>query len=210
MILRLISRWRTIDMRRYLILTVLVVILCSRLAYAVELTLSIQGSIDDISRIIELLRQAGIGYSTQQSSEDPFRIHIYSSSEAVQEEVKESPSLGFQEIRGEPENPVAGTPLKIFAKPIDPLKIIDTISANIFGTNINADLRDDGQNGDEIAGDGIWTGMITLPVDVYGSKTILLTAFDDKGKIIQQKMSDGTVKPVIGTLDCVIQASENK
>jgi len=175
---------------------------------ALELTLSVSGTMDEIMKVIDCLRQSGLGVSTSRSDTDPFRVHIYSSNEPVKEEVKESITVGFTEIKTEPENPIAGTSMKLSAKITDTLNIVDTVSASVFGTSISSDLKDDGQNGDEIAGDGIWTGIFNLPPDVMGNKTFILTAFDEKGKIIQLKMDDGTLKPVIGTYECVIQSPE--
>ncbi len=136
-------------------------------------------------------------------------MHIYSSNETVKEEEKENNiSVGFAEIHTEPEIPISGTSLKLIARIVDTLNIIDTVSVNIFGTPISTDLRDDGQNGDENAGDGIWTGILNLPENVIGNKTLVLTAFDEKGKIIQMKMNDETLKPAIATYECVIQSPE--
>lgn len=175
---------------------------------AIELTLSVTGTMDEIEKVLDCLKQSGLGVSKSQMDTDPFRVHIYSSNENVKEETKEDISVGFTEIKTEPENPVAGTSLKLSAKIIDNLNIVDTVSASVFGTSISFDLKDDGQNGDEVAGDGIWTGNFDLPTDVIGNKTFMLTAFDEKGKIIQLKTDDGTLKPVIGTYECVIQSPE--
>lgn len=182
--------------------------LCVIDSQGVELTLSIKGSMEEITRVLDCLKESGLGLSSSQKDTDPFRVHIYSSNEPLKEEVKESISVGFTEIVTEPESPISGKPLKIKARIIDMLNIVDTLSANIFGTSISMDLKDDGQNGDEAAGDGVWTGIFNIPVDVKGNKTIILTAFDEKGKIIQLKTDDGTLKPIIGTHECVIQSSE--
>ena len=175
---------------------------------ALELTLNIKGSIEEITKVLDCLKQSGLELSTKQVDTDPFRVHIYSSSETVKEEEKESFSVGFTEIQVEPKNPIAGTSFKLSAKLTDTLNIVDTVSANIFGTSISSDLKDDGQNGDEVAGDGIWTGIFNLPLDVTGNKTLILTAFDEKGKIVQLKMKDGMLKPVIGTHECIVQSPE--
>lgn len=176
-------------------------------ANGLEVTLNIKGSLEEIEKVLHCIQQSGLGVSTQ-SETDPFRVHIYSSNEVVSKEEKENLSVGFIEIRTEPEQPVAGTPFKLTAKIIDNLNVIDTVSVNIFGTTLSLDLKDDGQNGDDIAGDGIWTGIFNLPPDVKGNKTFLLTAFDEKGKIIQLKMNDGTIKPIMGTYECLIQSPD--
>ncbi|HOV34132.1 MAG TPA: hypothetical protein PLX23_12305, partial [Candidatus Hydrogenedens sp.] len=90
------------------------------------------------------------------------------------------------------------------------LNIVDTISATLLGTSISIDLKDDGQNGDETAGDRIWSGIFNLTPDVSGIKTFILTAFDEKGKIVQIKSEEGIIKPVMGTYECIIQPSEKK
>lgn len=173
-----------------------------------ELTLSIKGSMDEIAKVLDCLKQSGVGLSSSYGDADPFRVHIYSSNEVVKEETKDSILVGFTDFLTEPENPIAGKPLKLKARILDTLNVIDTLSANIFGTSIYVDLKDDGQNGDEVAGDGVWTGIFNLPVNVIGNKTFVFTAFDEKGKIIQLKMDDGTLKPVIGTYECAIQPPE--
>ncbi|MGC8739351.1 MAG: choice-of-anchor X domain-containing protein [Candidatus Hydrogenedens sp.] len=177
---------------------------------ALELTLSVTGTIDEIAKVLDCLKQSGLGASTSPIETDPFRVHIYSSSETAKEEVKESISIGFTEIKIAPEYPTAGTPLKLSAKITDTLNIVDTVSVNIFGTSISFDLKDDGQNGDEVAGDGLWTGNFNLPSDVIGNKTFILTAFDARGKIIQLKMDDGTFKPILGVYEFIIQSPEKK
>lgn len=192
----------------YLSIFLLTLFFCFIHTEALELTLSVSGTMNEIEKVLDCLRQSGLGVSTSQMDTDPFRVHIYSSNETVKEESKGSIIVGFTEIKTEPENPIAGTSLKLFAKITDTLNIVDTVSVSVFGTPIASDLKDDGQNGDEVAGDGIWTGNFSLPPDVTGNKTFILTAFDEKGKIIQLKMDDGTLKPVIGTHDCIIQSPE--
>ncbi len=199
-----------IFMRTMILLAVFLATLsfCFIHAEALELTLSVSGTMDEIMKVLDCLKQSGLGLSTSRTDTDPFRVHIYSSNEPVKEELKESITVGFTEIKTEPESPIAGTSLKLSAKIIDTLDIVDTVSVSVFGTSISSDLKDDGQNGDEVAGDGIWTGIFNIPTDVMGNKTFILTAFDEKGKIIQLKMDDGTLKPVIGTYECIIQSPE--
>jgi len=199
-----------ISMRFLLSVILAFMLLCSFSSYAVELTLNITGSMEEISRVLECLKQSGLGLSSPKEEIDPFRIHIYSSNDIAKEDTQNKISIGFTEIKTEPENPISGTPIKIMAKIVDTLNVIDTLSATLFGTSISTDLRDDGQNGDEIAGDGIWSGIFNLPPDVSGNKTFILTAFDEKGKIIQIKSEEGILKPVIGTYECVIQPTEKK
>jgi len=184
--------------------------LCSFSSFAVELSLNITGSMEEISRVLECLKQSGLGLSSSDKEIDPFRIHIYSSNDVAKEEAQNKISIGFTEIRTEPENPISGTPIKIMAKIVDTLNVVDTLSANLFGTSISTDLKDDGQNGDDTAGDGIWSGIFNLPPDVSGNKTFILTAFDEKGKIIKIKSDEGILKPIIGTHECVIQTAEKK
>lgn len=173
-----------------------------------ELTLSIKGTMDEIAKVLDCLKQSGVGLSSSYGDADPFRVHIYSSNEMVKEETKDSISVGFTEILTEPESPIAGKLLKLKTRILDTINVVDTLSAHIFGTSISVDLKDDGQNGDEVAGDGVWTGILNLPLDVSGKKTFVFTAFDEKGKIIQLKMDDGTLKPIVGTHECVIRSSE--
>jgi len=199
-----------IPMRFFLIIILVFMLLCPISSYALELTLNIKGSMEEISKVLECLKQSGLGLTSQQEGMDPFRIHIYSSNEASQEETQNRISIGFTEIRIEPENPISGTPIKIMAKMVDTLNIVDTLSATLFGTSISIDLKDDGQNGDETAGDRIWSGIFNLPADVSGNKTFILTAFDEKGRIIQIKSEEGILKPVIGTYDCIIHNEEKK
>ncbi|HOV34283.1 MAG TPA: hypothetical protein PLX23_13070, partial [Candidatus Hydrogenedens sp.] len=94
-------------MRLFLSVIFIFMLLSSFSSYAVELTLNITGSMEEISKVLDCLKQSGLGISSQEEM-DPFRIHIYSSNEIAKEETKNKISIGFTEIRIEPESPISG------------------------------------------------------------------------------------------------------
>ncbi len=180
------------------------------MAYSLEVSLNLKGSLEEIYKVLECVKSLGVGATFEvEQGEDPLKVHIFSSTSKKEKEVEAIPCVGFQEITLEPANPHSGEKVKICAKAVDESGEIDTVSANLMGTGVSIDLRDDGENGDNVGGDGIWTGILSLPEDVKGSKVVVVSAYDSNGKLLQLKNPDGTLKPVMATVEVNIQNKEN-
>ncbi len=193
------------------LLSLLIVCMTQFTTSGLEVSLNIKGSFEEIYKVLECLKSLGFGTTTEeQMSEDPLKVHIFSSTSNKEKEVAIIPSVGFQEITIEPSIPYPGEEIKIFAKVVNESGEIDTVSASLMGTSISVDLRDDGENGDVAGGDGIWTGILPLPEDVKGNKIIVVSAYDPNGKLLQLKNPDGTLKPVMATMEFTIQTKENQ
>lgn len=190
-----------------MIFPIIVVIIAINIStYGLEVTLNIKGSLEEIMKVIECLKSMGVGEKINiEETEDPLKVHIFSSTSKPEKEYNMEKILGFQEITIEPSLPKPGEKIKISAKVIDNVGDIDTISVNIMGIGIRADLKDDGENGDEVGGDGVWSGILTLPEDVKNRIVLVLTAYDSNGKVIQIKNSDGTLRPIMGISEINIQ-----
>ncbi|MCX8063726.1 MAG: hypothetical protein N3G21_00955 [Candidatus Hydrogenedentes bacterium] len=190
---------------------VLIMLTINMVANGLEISLHIKGSLEEILNVMECLKSIGVtGTLGNEQIEDPLKVHIFSSTTKTEEENTVVRTLGFQQIVVEPTAPKPGEKVKISAKVFDEAGEIDTISASIMGMGIHSDLRDDGENGDEVGGDGVWSGILTLPEDVKGRIVVVITAYDSNGKVIQSKNLDGTLKPIMGISEVYIQGEESQ
>lgn len=194
-------------MKKTLLLSFPMLLFVSALSWSLEVTLTLRGNEEEILSILQCIREAGKVTSAGAETEDPLKVHIYSSSETAMRESSDLPLVGFREILVEPEKPRSGEKVRIVARVSDSGNAIDTMSVSILGTAMTVDMRDDGQMGDEQAGDGVWTGIMEIPPTVYGIRTFIVTGYDAQGKIIRLMNPDGTWKSLVGSISVEIVVS---
>ncbi len=99
------------------------------------------------------------------------------------ENVDVAPILSYG--RHEPRNPQTGTPIRFEILVED--EVPETLTVEVRSSTAGQeqrtlDLKDDGQNGDRVAGDGYYTGIVSA-IDVEGSVIYTFAARDQTGKI---------------------------
>lgn len=165
----------------------------------VEVSLEISGEPSELIAILNLLRQEGFGGEALQEDEDALKIRVESfGGEGDREEDPEEETV--VEVVPDPIAPPA--PLLVLANPIvtpktlsageekqkvlvslaliDERSVVDTIAMTFRGRTF--DLNDMGGQGDQIAGDGIWSGELYVGAPINaGEYDLNFVAFNAHG-----------------------------
>ncbi|MHC4281339.1 MAG: choice-of-anchor X domain-containing protein [Planctomycetota bacterium] len=97
-----------------------------------------------------------------------------------------------------PEETSEGDEIIISVKVIDTKDIVAAVTATVREyTSISLDLNDSGQNGDEVAGDGIWSIAFEVPYGAAGEYNWDFEAFDANGDPVKVAAKEGDDEPLI-------------
>jgi len=172
----------------------------------IKISVTITGDADEILPIIMQIKET-VGQAGEKETEiSPVEVHsITVGSQGEQGEktiLTSSDNLDVKPVLSNatlsPETAKAGEEVQIRVSVSDPAHIVDTISAEIgLPEPITIDLFDKGDEGDAIAGDGIWTRTFTVPGSVQvGTYPVKVHAFDADGEPIRVSAADGTEVPL--------------
>lgn len=178
----------------------------------VTVSITISGTIDEIIPVLEQLR--GLGVGTSGATDDPLKLQVHSvmsSEEEEEEEVKTAPEEMTPKPRPtisqstvEPAIAKPGDSVVVKATIGDPDRIIDTVAGTVASARV--DLFDNGTGGDATAGDGIWSGTLTLPGNVEtGANTITITAYNANGEQVTLPDAEGNLAPLTAEAALTVQ-----
>ncbi len=192
--------------------TVLLATMIAGMAVAdVQVSITLTGDLDEMLGILQQLRR--MGYGGGEYDEDPLRLRVHSTHQTQQESVilppeneaapleeEVTPELPPQPVIAlntpaiEPASAAPGSAVRVTVQVIDMENAIDTLAATLNAANVAADLFDNGQNGDIAAGDGVWSAMLNLPVDLPpGRYEVKILAYDANGAPILTLTADQRV-----------------
>lgn len=165
-----------------------------------KLSITITGTPEELIPLLEKLSEMGVGTGSEEESDEPVRMEMHSvtgDEEAAAEEKGESdepPGLWGAAVT--PAAPRPGEDVLVTLQVSDPSGQVDTIACVVEeGDGFLFDLYDNGTHGDEIAGDGVWSYLLTVPtrldVDTY---TINVTPYDRRGNEIAVESDDGSME----------------
>lgn len=179
----------------------------------VTVSITISGTIDEIIPVLEQLR--GLGVGTAGATDDPLKLQVHSvMSSEEEEEVKTSaegiapkPLPTILQATVEPGIAKPGDRVVVKAAIGDPERVVDTVAGTVASTRV--DLFDNGTGGDATAGDGVWSGTLTLPGNVEtGANTITITAYNANGEQITLPDADGNLTPLTAEAALTVQDGE--
>ena len=203
---------RTLRLSMFVAAAMLVLAAPARAEVTVSVT--INGSLDEIIPILELLRDMGIGQETLGEPGDPLRLDIHSVStvgvapESPFEEV--SPAPVHLEPAGVPEPATALTAIQFAPSPaeagqdvlvtvnvLDPEKRVDTLVAEMPTVVAeDFDLYDNGTHGDVTPNDSLWSATLAVPKDLRpGEYGATIQAYDPHGNPVQTA-AEGAESPL--------------
>lgn len=183
----------------------------------VTVSLQINGSVEEILSILQLLQEHGFGKGTASFSDQALKLQMNSvaSSEpaprpaepappapplpppAIPEPPKPEPRLALQSPVAVPDTVKPGEPVVLMVKVVDPDKRVDTVAARQGEAGGALEFVDDGKNGDAVAGDGIWTCRYTVDANApEGELKLVVSAFDVNGAPMSVSDAGGAGVPV--------------
>lgn len=187
----------------------------------VSVSLSISGDPSELMAILNLLRQEGFGTESIIEGDDPLKIRVESF--GGQEDGLSGESVEEIMPLASPAELPPPTPLLLLANPIvtpntvapgatalvslaliDERSAVDTIAMTFEGKSF--DLSDTGDQGDQIAGDGIWSTEVPVPETLEpGSYALGFTAFDAHGMPVIADESGDSPVALTATTSLVVQ-----
>lgn len=188
--------------------TALLLVPCARAE--VSVSLHIEGDIEEIQAILNLLKESGIG---GRATFNPFKMRLHSSANpeagpeadapvTVTEEPQPAPpppppppTLAFQNLQVSPVRVAPGSMTAVTVNVVDEKNQVDTVAAILTnGTRKFAfDLYDNGTHGDETAGDERWSVNVTIPTSAdLGAYTLQLSAYTTMGDPIMSEQDPQT------------------
>lgn len=188
----------------------LAIILLSALAPALEISLTVEGDVEEIQAVLEFLKTME---AQSDGEDDPLKINVHSiaatgetEAPAAETPVLEDPPLSLERPEVLPAKGAPGAPFIVTVTVRDKYDEVDTLSVRLAGTSISTDLYDDGSQGDKTPGDGIWTATLT-PLDVTpsGAYTVEITPYDKNGKTLTTLQPDGTVVKLVANTELTIE-----
>ena len=189
----------------------------------VTVSITINGSLDEIIPILELLRDMGIGTETLGDPGDPLRLNMHSVStieaapgapesafEAVApapvvlqpSEPAPQPATALSDMQFTPMPAAPGSEVLLTVAVTDADKHVDTLVAQIPRVaDENFDLYDNGTHGDQTATDNIWSATVTVPQATNpGEYTATVTAYDPHGDPVKADETNDAPLTIQGSL----------
>jgi hypothetical protein len=198
--------------RAWLCAAVLGLIAAPWAAAELRLTLSIEGSPEEIMAILRQIQQSGTGAQGDAGGDDTLRLRVFSATgdpgaapEAAATPPAEPPITLHTALVSPPSSP-PGAPILLTVRVRDLEQRVDTVSGWIPAASQTADLYDNGQGGDVTAGDGIWSTTLLVPETLPdGAHEIALTAYDANGDVIAFTGPDDVRQPVTASTQILVQ-----
>lgn len=175
----------------------------------IQISVTISGNLEEMLPILMQLKESGSQIKLE--SDDVVRVQVHSVTTekedmtAVQEaDQLKTPTASYPalvEPKVAPESIKAGEEITLTVNLEDTNRVVDTLSAEVeIPKPFAVDLFDKGDEGDEVAGDNVWTRKLMIPADTpVGSYEIRISAFNADGEPIQIVKPDGTQAPLMIT-----------
>jgi hypothetical protein len=191
--------------RRYGVLALLALAVCSPVCAEFSVTLTINGDLDEILAIVQQLKRMGLGEGIQFEADDPLKLRVHSVHEnaesaveapvdpepPVPEPVEAAPVLALDNAAVYPASVPPGAGVLVTVEVTDKEHLIDTLAATLGSGGPTVDLYDNGTGGDVTAGDGIWSASLLIPAETApGEMDVVITAYDANGSPIMVLMPD--------------------
>lgn len=188
----------TTNRTRLLTIGVIAGLLCgAAAAYDVTVSITISGSVDELTAILNQLRNAGIEGGLTPEAAEALKLQMHSEVTGGEpaEAAPPKPALGFVNPAVAPGTVKIGEKALISVTVQDPDHLIDTIAARVG--DVAYDLYDDGTHGDAQPLDGVWTREAEISADLFtGEHPITFQAYDANGETIMTAAPDGRAVPL--------------
>lgn len=198
-------------------------VLCAGQAQAtLKVSITLEGDVDTLIQVLEYIKSQGLDI---QESESPLKFEVHSISSATtqppqeiqaEEILVEEESLAVQEPTTPPlvldiiqelhlgtHSLAPGETTRLSVAVEDPRMLMDTMTARLEisdDTRLLYDLLDDGTRGDETAGDGVWSTILSIPAGIAeGDYKLVITPYDAYGAPIMYKDEHGTSQTIAAT-----------
>jgi hypothetical protein len=204
---------------RFAVAVVLAVFFFAAQAFGeMSVSVTISGPIEEIVALLQHLKNLGIGQASAPST-GPYKVTITSVATASKEPEKPAapqppqppppppkPALALSDAKAEPAAAKVGTNILVTVKVSDPDHLVDTISATVDGMPGSTELYDNGTHGDAAAGDGTWSGTITLaPPIAPGEHAVNIAAFNTAGNPVMKKVENAPPVALTAQLKVTVQ-----
>ncbi len=106
--------------------------------------------------------------------------------------------LAMMDARSDPAKLSPGDESLICVRVIDTQDVVAAVTATVREYRaIILDLNDSGEQGDKVAGDGVWSFAFDVPYEAFGQYNWDFEAFDDNGDPVKVATADGGAEPLI-------------
>lgn len=164
----------------------------------VELSLNIKGTAEEITTVLQLLKQAGLAGGAGNMEVQVESTFARPDAPPVPAPAPSTPQMGSALVA--PPSVGPGKAAVLSVQVLDPDRKIDTIAAVVGENIVTGDLYDNGMNGDAAAGDGRWSLLLSMPPDLAdGTYTVTFHAYDAQGAPVLLPGPDGAPAPVQAT-----------
>lgn len=165
-----------------------------------KLSLTVEGTPAELAHVLEVLRAEGLAGADKDEKGMWLQVFSTAGEGAATEDAPQAPVPTLVEPAASPGSTPPGAPVLLTVTVTDPEHRVDTIAAWLRDTSVTLDLHDNGQDGDAVAGDGIWSATLSVPqATPAGLYTLTFSAYDAKGDPIQVPGSEGATVPLTGT-----------
>ncbi len=188
---------------------------CMGQAHAtIKVSITLEGDVDTLIQVLQYIKSQGLD---PQEMENPLKFEVHSISdvealspeEVIQEDeplaIPEpiTPPLVLHEVQIDSSMLTPGDTTRMSVAVEDPRMQMDTMTARLeIGdeTRLLYDLLDDGTRGDETAGDGVWSTILTIPAGIgEGDYELVITPYDAYGAPVVYKDEYGVIQSIVAS-----------
>jgi hypothetical protein len=184
----------------------------------VTVSITLNGSIDEILPLLEHLRDMGIGAQAQEERDAVMNLYstIHATPEgelvvgtspveavpqaeaAPEAPAPPEPKLGLADAQAAPSTIPSGETTLLTVAVSDPDHVVDTMAAANAATGLSVDLYDNGSMGDVTPNDGIWSRSVSLTA-APGDYMVTITAYNANGEPVLVEGENGPSEPLTAT-----------
>lgn len=160
---------------------------------AMEVSLTVTGDVSEIQDLLAYIEQRN--RQNAGGGDNPLKINFHSESGLESEAAPKPAKLATPQLSSEKLTPGVSALVTVAVQ--DERQEVDTLAIQIVGTNLKADLYDDGSHGDVKAGDSVWSVTLTpMEATPAGDYELIVTGFDANGLALLVPGSDGDELPL--------------
>ncbi len=170
-----------------------------------SVSVTITGPLDEMVPLLQHLKDLGVGAPHGSAP----KIEIQSVGTPVTPAPPEpppKPPLALSDAKSDPAIGKPGANMLLQVAVSDPDHVVDTLAATVEGVPSAVEMYDNGSHGDAAAGDGVWTGTLTLAPEVTpGDHAVEIKAFGANGTPVMKKDEAGAEAPLACPFKITVQ-----
>ena len=180
----------------------------------IKVSITLEGDVDTLIQVLQYIKSQGLD---PREPENPLKFEVHSISDVEALSPEESlvedepladpepitPPLVLHELQIDSGMLAPGDTTRVSIAIEDPHMKMDTMTARLeIGdeTRLLYDLLDDGTRGDETAGDGVWSTILTIPAGIgVGDYELVITPYDAYGAPIVYKNEHDIIQSIVAS-----------